>query len=1311
VEPTASILATPQKDTLCNGGTANISFSSPTVSTNGMQFNFFATADNPTVVSGYADGTNKTIDSTVVQTLTNNSDSAQRVVYIFSTYTLDNDGNQDCPGIGDTVDIWVEPTASILATPQKDTLCNGGTANISFSSPTVSTNGMQFNFSATADTPDSLSGYSNGMYKTVASSIMQVLTNNSNYAQRVVYIITPYTLNNNNIQECEGVSDTVEIWVEPTARLFASPANDTICNGTDASILFTSPTVSTNDIIFDYIATADNPGSVSGYSGGSNYKKDSTIIQTLINTSDTAQRVVYIFTPYTLDISGNQDCQGENDTSIIWVEPTTRIIATPIADTICSTGRMHIELSSPSVPTLPVRFLYDYANPFSGIYVTSGQRQGLDTNFIIQDKIENENDTFKIIRYSILSYTWQTAQNIPVCHGDTAYVDLYVEPVAKVTPSVDIDTLCNEDATSIALGTPTISTRGVEFNVEAYADNPVDISGYSNLTNYTTDSTIVQTLINSSNNPQRVAYVITPFNLGSDLTQYCEGDDDTVEVWVNPSPQILASALRDTLCNLETSTLSIAANSTLTSGNLMYNYTVNNVSGDTSLISGYDSSFNLNLGDFYQTLTNHSDTIQWIEYLIHPYAVNTCAGTCDNGGIHDTLLHIELLPQLQTTLTAYEYIGGRNIRCYGENNGSVTTIVEGGILSYPAFAGSTIDYTWENNAKSQNRVLITAGSYSVTVEDIHSCLTYDSITLTEPDPWVIIATLHDASCDGRSDGYIKLNVSGQSPGYTYIYSGPIIGDSISKSDSIYDLSGGQYWYQIEDTNSCASNWMQSIIDAPNKIGDGKFADTYGSNNEFNISCIGKNDGKIYPNVFGSGNPDNYTYNWIGPNGFTSTNDTIDSLFAGSYYLTVIDESGCIGYLDMTLVEPDSLDITIELINISCSNHDGQAIAIPSGGAPGYNYSWSGTSLTTDSVYGLATDITQYVTIADYNGCSASDSFHFIPPPAMLVYITITSDYNGAAISCFDSADASLNVNIQNGNPQYSYNWNTGSTDSVIHNLPAGWYYITVQDLYGCTGYDTIEVTQPDKLTYTLDKQNVLCSGEVTGPFAGKATIYGSGGTGNYDYYWSNGSDLQTAENLTDGFYRITIADANNCSADTVFEITSPQILTIRDSVVNAYCPEKPDGSITLFAEGGTTPYSYTWNDNGMIRFDYEYLPELPKGTYYVTVVDSAGCKLTKEITVDANYDMCIEIPTAFSPNGDGVNDKWDIKLIELYPNAMIEVYDRWGELVYATYNGYDDPWDGSVKNNKNDLPVESYYYIINIKKGYKPFTGVVTILK
>ena len=116
-------------------------------------------------------------------------------------------------------------------------------------------------------------------------------------------------------------------------------------------------------------------------------------------------------------------------------------------------------------------------------------------------------------------------------------------------------------------------------------------------------------------------------------------------------------------------------------------------------------------------------------------------------------------------------------------------------------------------------------------------------------------------------------------------------------------------------------------------------------------------------------------------------------------------------------------------------------------------------------------------------------------------------------------------------------------------------------------------------------------------------------------------------------------------------------------------------------------------------------------TVSVTVTDFNGCKGSDSIYIDVcNVNKILgKITNTFTPNGDNAHDTWEINNIGLFPYAKIDVFDRWGRRVYHCDGGYNNDWNGTWKGKK--LPMDTYYYIIDLNNGAKPITGTVTIVR
>ena len=139
---------------------------------------------------------------------------------------------------------------------------------------------------------------------------------------------------------------------------------------------------------------------------------------------------------------------------------------------------------------------------------------------------------------------------------------------------------------------------------------------------------------------------------------------------------------------------------------------------------------------------------------------------------------------------------------------------------------------------------------------------------------------------------------------------------------------------------------------------------------------------------------------------------------------------------------------------------------------------------------------------------------------------------------------------------------------------------------------------------------------------------------------------------------------------------------------------------------GNHPIDILWSDDDINLSR----TNLPAGTYSVAVTDMNGCAASADIVVDfTGTEGCLEIPTIITPNGDGYNDTWIIKNIDLFPNAEVFVYNRWGERVFHTKNLLANPWDGT--SDGKQLPTDSYHYVLHLNDGSEPRSGVISIIK
>jgi gliding motility-associated-like protein len=430
----------------------------------------------------------------------------------------------------------------------------------------------------------------------------------------------------------------------------------------------------------------------------------------------------------------------------------------------------------------------------------------------------------------------------------------------------------------------------------------------------------------------------------------------------------------------------------------------------------------------------------------------------------------------------------------------------------------------------------------------------------------------------------------------------------------------------------------------------------------------------------------------------------NNLSSGIYQLSLTDANRCVYSWQIPVVQPDSLHITTKVEDIQCSGAgDGRIEAIVTGGAPAYSYLWT-NGQTTPIISNLTID-DYHLTVTDQNSCTRSITAHVLAPDPLEIKV------NKKDISCKGKMDGFISLEVKGGRSPFHYEWNSGETTSVLSGLAPASYKVRVKDWGGCIGAATVDIHEPDSLKVAYKKQDLLCHDMPSG----KIELIPSGGTPPYFYMWSQGFSGSEAEDLKAGIYMAVIRDANNCPYNIAVQVSQPGAITLVKNVTQPYCPDTDDGSIKVFAKGGTGMLNYSWS-NGDISSNLENLSE---GRYILTVMDENNCMIKDTTMLETEQSGCLDIPSAISPNGDGVNDTWDIRagspnapyhtVRDLYPNAIIQVFNRWGVLIYKSGPGYPKDWDGFW--NEKMLPIDSYFYIFDLRNGKKPLTGTVTIIR
>jgi hypothetical protein len=351
-----------------------------------------------------------------------------------------------------------------------------------------------------------------------------------------------------------------------------------------------------------------------------------------------------------------------------------------------------------------------------------------------------------------------------------------------------------------------------------------------------------------------------------------------------------------------------------------------------------------------------------------------------------------------------------------------------------------------------------------------------------------------------------------------------------------------------------------------------------------VSCFGANDGSVSAIVTEGQEP--ITYLW-------STGDTtisINGVGPGTYSVFISDATGENLELITAVTQPTAIVVSDSITSASCSGQPDGAIDISvSGGSGGYTYVWNNGATTQDLI--TLSPGNYSVIIKDSSNCTVQKSYVVTNSASITIAAVATQP------AC-TQANGSINITASGGTEPYTYVWSNGATTEDLQNLAPGSYKVIVTDANGCKA----------ELTYTLRENNTLRLNAVVkqtsclDDSSGAIDLIIIGGTAPYSYVWSNGATTEDLSNLNAGIYKVTVTDANGCSATLTVSV-SKKTFQVANVVVQPLCHGDSTGSITLTPVGGFPPYTYQWSTGETTNS----LSGLAPGTYTVLVTDSIGC--------------------------------------------------------------------------------------------------------
>jgi len=684
-------------------------------------------------------------------------------------------------------------------------------------------------------------------------------------------------------------------------------------------------------------------------------------------------------------------------------------------------------------------------------------------------------------------------------------------------------------------------------------------------------------------------------------------------------------------------------------------------------------------------------TFFWNNGQMSPSATNLCPGeyivqVADSTGcllIDTAIIPEPILTQISDSV---------NTNCFAGCDGSATVSLSGGTGPFT--------YLWDdpNNQVDSLATGLCQGNYGVTVTDTYGCAHISNVGITSPTALIGTTT---STCIGICNGIADIVTSGGTPPYSYLWSDP----AVQTTSTATGLCVGDYVILVTDDNGCLLSDSTSIS-AP-----------FNTFSVMDATCLGQCDGIATSMPSGGSGP--YTYLWDDTNAQTSA--SASNLCVGVYNITITDSLGCQlhDYIFVSESSPLGSQMT-NLQNVTCFGLcDGAVTIIPAEGQAPYSYSWDDPSAqTNNAAYNLCAG-TYVLTITDSEGCMKLDTVLITEPYELAMVLDSLSLQH---VRCSGDCNGQAAIAASGGTPPFTYLWDdpAGQTTSLATDLCGGIYTVNVEDNHQCKETLVVDIEEPLKLLADITDTLLLrCEYHCDG----FASVTPTGGRPPYTYLWSDPDNQtdSTATNLCVGVYMVKITDSSGCeviAVDTISAVPAPPLVAgyQADPVITTiYNPE------ILFTDlsSGASVINWDFGDGttGTSTGSSSHLfPDDVIGTYTVWqyIINHLGCEDSVSSEVIIKGDFALFAPSAFTPNGDGINESFFPKGFGIdKENFQLYIYNRWGDVIYETTN-IDLPWDGRGNTGEEIAPIGVYVWMVvtyDIDGNEHQFVGKVTLLR
>ena len=611
----------------------------------------------------------------------------------------------------------------------------------------------------------------------------------------------------------------------------------------------------------------------------------------------------------------------------------------------------------------------------------------------------------------------------------------------------------------------------------------------------------------------------------------------------------------------------------------------------------------------------------------------------------------------------------------GQSNGSAqASVVSGG--------GGGVQWQWDNGETTALAVNLSAGFHCVTATDASGCSDSSCVFIPIRGPFIDSMTSSPDTCVAGV-GSATVNFTGGQAPITFQWDDPL-GQT---SPTAVGLSPGLYELTLRDALGCEIRdtvTIDNLGESPSLIMSSD-----------SVSCFGDSDGVAVVQTLGGVLP--ITIQWSDP--LSQGTDTASGLVAGNYSVVVSNAFGCSTIDSVEVSSPALLTIAETVTDETCFGLSDGLIEVSASGGSG-EITWSLDTLTQIGSIVEFDNLpsgTYQVTATDDNACQANGSY------SIALGTNISLNIGGSNVACqggsggqiivSSSAATAFQARLLDSNGLLLQSNVTG----LFSNLSAGTYQIEfVEDGTGCRGDSVFTLSEPLANSYSAQSVATTCNGDADGSLEVFVSAVDTSRTFTYQLLDVTGIQPSPLfENLSSGQYNIIVTDDLGCS-DTLNPIQVIQPQAIGLFMADQYLDYGDTMTLVLDSLwNGIAPFEYLWSPSvGLSCDDCSNPIATPYITsdYMVSVSDSLGCVGSTEFTLFVGEPLDIYIPNAFTPNGDGQNDVFEIYGVGV-SQVDLTIYNRWGQEVFQESSNRPQ-WDGMFKGKMQ--PPGMYSYLVEV---------------